>query len=163
MDNNEKKKKIKMLEEEIELMQKDHAETFGYKLPKKIKLTPADGIIFIVGIMLIVTGLVWAACNISFLNGLALFSTGGVRFFKSLYSLPLIIGIASLILCKRKRIPALITAVGFALSLWKTFSVIDFSQNSPLAVIMTIAVIIGTVMVCFPAVKFFLKTSEDKD
>ena len=163
MDNNEKKKKIKMLEEEIELMQKDHAETFGYKLPKKIKLTTADAVIFIVGIVMLLTGLIWAACNISFLNGLAVFNAGGVRFFRSIYSLPLVIGTASLILCKRKLIPAAITAVGLAVSLIETFMRPEFSHKGPVSVIIIIVTALGAAMICYAAAKALIKEHMEKD
>ncbi len=163
MDSNERKKKIKMLEAEIELMQKDHAETFGYTLPKKIKLTAVDAVIFIAGIVFLLSGIVWTALNINFINGLAVFTTGGVRFFRSVYSLPLILGITLLILCKKKAVPAAITAAGLAVSLTETFFRDEYPLHTSAAVIMTAVTIMGAVMTGYAAVKYFLKKSRDND
>ncbi len=123
----EKKKKIRQLEAEIRKMQIDHAKTFGYDPPVKRNEQIWDAVIFAAGAAFFAAGMMWIFTNLRVSAELAVIKVGGVRFFRSIYSLPLIIGIISFFLCGKKKITLIIMAAGFILAFTALLLNMDYS------------------------------------
>ena len=118
MKNNEseKKKKIRQLENDIENMKRDHAKTFGYPEPEKKSVQVMEMLMFVAGIVCLSLGLFRLFSVLSITTELAALSIGRMKLSGSIFSMPLVVGIISFIICKNRKIPFIVTAIGAAVS-----------------------------------------------
>lgn len=156
---NDKKKKIRQLESDIKEMQRDHAETFGYEVKQKKDTSFRDMLLIVAGIICLSIGLIWISSHFQIAVGFAVLRLGSLKFRPSVYSLPLMIGILMLILCKNKRTPMFIIAAGTAAAMLGDLICSDVSDPLPLCMAMFALTFAGIVLLMFSAARMFLKKS----
>ena len=156
---NDKKKKIRQLESDIKEMQRDHAETFGYEIKQKKDTSFRDMLLVVAGIICLSIGLIWISSHFQVAMSFAALRLGSLRFRPSVYSLPLMIGILMLILCRHKRVPLFVIAAGTAATMLGELLCSDISDPVPLCMAMFALTFAGVVLLMLSAAKIFLKKS----
>lgn len=156
---NDKKKKIRQLESEIKEMQRDHAETFGYEIKQKKEPSFRDMLLIVAGIICLSIGLLWISSHFQVAVGFAALRFGNLKFRTSVYSLPLMIGLLMLILCRHKKASLFIIAAGTAAAMLGDLLCADFPDPAPLCMAMFALTFAGVVMLMFSAARHFLKKS----